>query len=487
MASSNQKYQPKYQSIGQQSSTQFTIDLEQKLDPKNKQTPKTSNSLSILQLVIELIFYDFKRGINRFFYSLYILQNQIYYFTKASKKFIFHFFICLFEIITDPDVAKIRLTNLKTDCKNTFKNLIQKVAFVYLILQKCYLLIVVLTVIIGLKISATYGRPNPNHKSFISKVFDNYSFLNNQNNNAKTVTTAITTKNKQITDQFPLNKVIVKAGDTIEKIAQNEDLVPESILLNNNIEPNKPLPKELIVPWQDGYIIFPNEDIKPKEIADKYKVDEKLLYSFNEDKINYETGKFVKGSIIIIPTKDLIPIKKIIEEEKNKLATEEKMKQEKENQLKLAKSYQDQFSGIESSLGGKNSNKYIDSVSEYRASAGFIWPTKGSISRCIEPGHPGCDIANSSMPPVYAVQDGTIADVYRYTVYGYGNAVVIDHGNGLKTLYAHLNEIYVNAGQPISQGQAIGQMGNTGNSTGTHLHFEVIQNKTKQNPLNYLP
>ena len=120
-------------------------------------------------------------------------------------------------------------------------------------------------------------------------------------------------------------------------------------------------------------------------------------------------------------------------------------------------------------------------------SAGLIWPTKGTISRCIQPGHPGCDIANPTMPPVYAVADGVVTDVYHFNVYGYGNAVIIDHGNGLTSLSAHLNETYVTKGQSVNQGQAIGQMGNTGNSTGTHLHIEIKLNKVVQNPLAYFP
>ena len=70
---------------------------------------------------------------------------------------------------------------------------------------------------------------------------------------------------------------------------------------------------------------------------------------------------------------------------------------------------------------------------------------------------------------------------------GYGNHVIVDHGNGFVTLYAHLNSIFVRPGENISRGQQIGTVGNTGNSTGPHLHFEIRYHGVPQNPFGYLP
>ncbi len=69
---------------------------------------------------------------------------------------------------------------------------------------------------------------------------------------------------------------------------------------------------------------------------------------------------------------------------------------------------------------------------------------------------------------------------------GYGNVVILDHKNGYKTLYGHLSSFTVSQGEIVEKGDQIGVMGNTGRSTGTHLHFEIIKNGTSENPLSYL-
>ena len=119
----------------------------------------------------------------------------------------------------------------------------------------------------------------------------------------------------------------------------------------------------------------------------------------------------------------------------------------------------------------------------------FIWPT---TERWISgydytPGanHPAIDIAGNVGNQVYASDAGVI--VYAgWSNSGYGNLIVVDHGNGWQTLYAHLNSTHVGCGQSVSQGQVIGGLGNTGNSSGAHLHFEMTYVGSKVNPWNFL-
>jgi len=120
------------------------------------------------------------------------------------------------------------------------------------------------------------------------------------------------------------------------------------------------------------------------------------------------------------------------------------------------------------------------------ASGQFVWPTAGSITQRFVWYHKGVDIANRGTPAVLAADSGRVEISGWPDGNGYGNRVLINHGNGYKTLYAHLSRIYVIPGQTVARGAPIGQMGSTGRSTGPHLHFEIIQNGAYLNPLNYL-
>jgi hypothetical protein len=123
-------------------------------------------------------------------------------------------------------------------------------------------------------------------------------------------------------------------------------------------------------------------------------------------------------------------------------------------------------------------------------SGSFIWPSNNhSISGydySLETNHPGIDLAGASGDPVYASDNGVI--VYAgWNDTGYGNVIVIDHGNGWQTLYAHLSALNVACGQSVGQGDVIGQIGSSGNIDGTHLHFEIFNANGKVNPHDYLP
>lgn len=119
------------------------------------------------------------------------------------------------------------------------------------------------------------------------------------------------------------------------------------------------------------------------------------------------------------------------------------------------------------------------------ASGQFVWPTGGTITQYFSWFHKALDIANSSQPDVLAADSGKVITAGWSSV-GYGNHVVIDHGNGYRTLYGHMQTIYVVAGQTVGRGGRIGKMGSTGRSTGSHTHFEVILNGVYINPLTVL-
>lgn len=125
---------------------------------------------------------------------------------------------------------------------------------------------------------------------------------------------------------------------------------------------------------------------------------------------------------------------------------------------------------------------------------GMIWPISGPITS--EFGwrthpifgtarfHSGLDIGGDYGMPIYAAASGTV--IYAGWISGYGNAVIIDHGGGVTTLYGHNDSLNVSEGENVAQGQVIAMCGSTGNSTGPHCHFEVRENGEPVSPYGYL-
>jgi murein DD-endopeptidase MepM/ murein hydrolase activator NlpD len=121
--------------------------------------------------------------------------------------------------------------------------------------------------------------------------------------------------------------------------------------------------------------------------------------------------------------------------------------------------------------------------------SGVAWPTNGSVTSGFGYRwgalHAGIDIANGVGTPIRAAKAGTI--ILAGWNGGYGNCIVIDHGGGFSTLYGHMSRLRASDGQRVSQGDLLGDMGSTGNSTGSHLHFETRVNGSPQDPTRYLP
>lgn len=112
--------------------------------------------------------------------------------------------------------------------------------------------------------------------------------------------------------------------------------------------------------------------------------------------------------------------------------------------------------------------------------------TQGFGRTSFESWHNGIDLDWGSGTTLFAAASGRVVKATRGWGGGYGNYLVIDHGNGFQTLYGHMSTFSVSSGRWVNQGQVIGKMGNTGWSTGVHVHFTIFKNGTAVNPLNYL-
>lgn len=121
------------------------------------------------------------------------------------------------------------------------------------------------------------------------------------------------------------------------------------------------------------------------------------------------------------------------------------------------------------------------------AGSGYLWPTNvRRITQYYGWRHTGLDIAGPKGSPLYASRSGRVIKSKCGWNGGYGCYIILDHGGGVHTLYAHNSQLYVSVGEQVVQGQTIALMGSTGRSTGPHIHFEVRVNGRRQNPLRYI-
>lgn len=247
-----------------------------------------------------------------------------------------------------------------------------------------------------------------------------------------------------------IEQYTVVSGDTVLGIAEKYGLQPETIQWSNpGIEQNPDLLRigdTLNIPPVDGVLhtVAPGDTLS--SLASKYKVDIETISSFGLNNLADPNGALVTGQAIFVPggTKPFVP-KAVVA-----------------------------YSGPIPNSAAKGSGS-------------FGWPASGSITQRYWGGHPAIDVGSWTGSPVKAADSGYVVVAGGGWNGGYGNHVIVDHGNGFVTLYAHLNSIFVRAGESVSRGQQVGTVGNTGNSTGPHLHFEIRYQGVPQNPFNYLP
>lgn len=244
----------------------------------------------------------------------------------------------------------------------------------------------------------------------------------------------------------------VEAGDTLSSIAQSFNLKKETLMAENNLwNPNrlKAGYKLRILPV-DGLSHKVKKGETVDKIAKKYKVDKEKIIKQNQ----IEEGKtLVASSTLIVPgAKRKAPV------------------------------YQPR------SIGGYTAPNTVANYSGPKAVGRLIWPTRGKITQGYKSRHRAIDIAHAAKGPIYASAAGKVIKAATGWNGGYGNVIIVDHGNGMQTLYAHNEKLYVTKGQYVEQGQTIGWMGRTGRvygRTGIHLHFEVRIKGIKYNPMSF--
>jgi len=259
----------------------------------------------------------------------------------------------------------------------------------------------------------------------------------------------------------------VQAGDSVFGIAQSFNLKPETVLWANydilNDDPHMiSIGQELIIPPTDGVLYKWKEGDTIEKIAATFKADPHDILLYPGNKLDLANPVIEPGTYVMIPGGS------------------------REFRTWVVPTIPRGPAGVNKSIYGPGA---CDTSAGGAFGTGtFVWPTRNRVLSGNDywPGHLAIDIAAYTGDPIYAADSGVV--VYAGPVGGgYGNMVMIDHGNGYQTLYAHLSAWNVRCGASVSQGQVIGQAGSTGRSTGPHLHFEVRYLGGFVNPWYVLP
>jgi murein DD-endopeptidase MepM/ murein hydrolase activator NlpD len=246
----------------------------------------------------------------------------------------------------------------------------------------------------------------------------------------------------------------VAAGDTLYDIAAKYHISADTLVWANNLEENPDLLRlgqQLLILPTNGVLHVVKDGDTLDSIAKKYSAKVADITGFEWNQLDAQNPAIKAGQKLIVPN------------------------------------------GIKEMPAAKPAAVPMPAAQVAKAPANaprgvgrFIWPTAGTITQGYGRYHTAIDIASHIGAPVSAGDAGYIA-VAGWSNVGYGYHIIIDHGNGYQTLYAHLSKINVQAGQTVAKGQNIGLVGSTGNSTGPHLHFEVRLSGVGQNPFNFLP
>lgn len=250
----------------------------------------------------------------------------------------------------------------------------------------------------------------------------------------------------------------VEYGETLSVIAEKYGVSSQTIMWENNLANPNALRtgQSLLVPPVNGigYEVKSGDNLQ--KIADKYEISMDSIIAQN----NLSEQTLYKGQELFLPGAEPIAPPVIASSSRN--------------------------------VNTYSNTRVVNaqpSTSTPAVGKIFIYPTRGNVTQGYHGGHYALDIADRSKPPIWAAGAGTVEKVSTGTWGGgYGNHVIVNHGNGVKTLYAHMDSVGVFVGQQVSQGEVLGIMGNTGRvygATGIHLHWEVIVNGVRQNPYGY--
>lgn len=297
----------------------------------------------------------------------------------------------------------------------------------------------------------------------IEENIDTVAKNNNMLTKPKQIAIITSSEKTSNSDNSPITRkeittYTVQVGDTISTIARRFSLNVNTVLWANNLSAFS------IIRAGDRLTILPTDGFLYKVVRGDTLGKLAQIYDVSTDKIIASNSLGSAGSIAIGQQLIIPGVKKTT------VST-----------TAAKSSSQSSYSGLAVIKDIISSDKPIVSSNK------MIWPTVGNrITQYFSWKHNGLDIANKIGTPIYAADAGVVEISQGGYNGGYGNTILINHGGGKKTRYGHASKLLVKKGETVEKGQMIALMGSTGRSTGPHLHFEVVINGTRYNPLNYI-
>ncbi|MCP5098477.1 MAG: peptidoglycan DD-metalloendopeptidase family protein [Chloroflexi bacterium] len=294
------------------------------------------------------------------------------------------------------------------------------------------------------------------------------------------------------------NSVLTNSQSSLNLIANNLPIINDNSLMPSL----NPRTYQVQLPDHDFEIYVVERGETPNQIADKHNISAETLLGGNP-RLSQESNALQAGAeLIILPVDGVlhtvqpgetlesiselydVPVAEIVAVESNLLEYPfYRLVPEAQLLIPGAKIGQFYWTAPKSVAGVGDGQWAVVGTNTY------VWPINGRcLSQYYWAGHPAIDVGLSEGSAVVASDRGTVtyASWAAGSYFDYGNLIVINHGNGYETLYAHLSSIAVYPGQIVQQGEYIGGTGNTGRSSGPHIHFEIRQNDFRDNPLFYL-
>jgi murein DD-endopeptidase MepM/ murein hydrolase activator NlpD len=260
---------------------------------------------------------------------------------------------------------------------------------------------------------------------------------------------------------YDVLEYIVRRGDSVFGIADLFDLKPETVYWANadsfqGAPDTIQVGMLLYIPPVDGVYYLWEEQDTVEDVADRFGVNTEAIIMWPGNRIDLTNPEVKAGDFVMVPGG------------------------QKNDQPLFIQTVTRQSGSGDTACG-----------TGFLGRGYFSWPTGNHYLSGYEwgqDGHRGIDIAGFEGAQVYAADSGVVTMAsYGEWNYGYGNVVQIDHGNGFVSIYAHLSVVYVTRCQNVTTSTLIGAVGNTGNSFGSHLHFEIRYYNSPVNPWNYLP